>query len=62
MPVKITLVERTEDPRDYRVDFDRIAALGFEPRLRLADGIAEIAGAVRDGLIADPYAARYRNS
>ena len=62
IPVKITTVERSEDPRDYRVNFDRIGALGFEPRLRLADGIREVARAVGDGLIADPYAARYRNS
>jgi len=62
IPTKITLVERDEDPRDYRVDFDRIAALGFEPRMRLGDGIREIAHAVGTGLIADPYAARYRNS
>ncbi len=62
IPVSVTTVERDEDPRDYRVNFDRIAALGFSPRMRLADGIREIAGAVGDGLIADPYAARYRNS
>jgi nucleoside-diphosphate-sugar epimerase len=62
IPVKVTTLERTEDPRDYRVNFDRISALGFEPRMRLADGIAEIAGAVGAGLIADPYAQRYRNS
>ena len=62
IPVKVTTVERAEDPRDYRVNFDRIKTLGFEPRMRLPDGIEEIAGAVRDGLIADPYAARYRNS
>jgi nucleoside-diphosphate-sugar epimerase len=62
VPVKITTVERDEDPRDYRVNFDRIAALGFAPRLSLADGIREIAQAVGDGLIADPYAQRYRNS
>jgi nucleoside-diphosphate-sugar epimerase len=62
MPVKVTMVERDEDPRDYRVNFDRITALGFEPRMHLAAGIEEIAGALRDGLILDPYAARYRNS
>jgi nucleoside-diphosphate-sugar epimerase len=62
IPVKITSVGRDEDPRDYRVSFDRIKSLGFEPRMRLADGIAEVAGAVRDRLIVDPYAARYRNS
>jgi nucleoside-diphosphate-sugar epimerase len=62
IPVRITTVERDEDPRDYRVNFDRIATLGFTPRLRLADGIREIAQAVGDGLISDPYAQRYRNS
>ena len=62
IPVTVTTVERAEDPRDYRVNFDRITALGFEPRMRLPDGIEEIAGAVGDGLIADPYAQRYRNS
>jgi nucleoside-diphosphate-sugar epimerase len=62
MPLKVVNVERDEDPRDYRVNFDRIKALGFEPLMRLTDGIEEIAGAIRDGLIADPYAARYRNS
>ncbi len=62
IPVTLTMVERAEDPRDYRVNFDRIAALGFEARKRLPDGIREVASAVRDGLIVDPYAARYRNS
>jgi nucleoside-diphosphate-sugar epimerase len=62
VPVSITTVERSEDPRDYRVNFDRIDGLGFTPKMRLADGIREIAEAIRDGLIADPYAQRYRNS
>jgi nucleoside-diphosphate-sugar epimerase len=62
VPVAISTVERDEDPRDYRVSFDRIKALGFTPRLRLSDGIREIVQAVGDGLISDPYAQRYRNS
>lgn len=62
MPVRVTYVEKQEDPRDYRVNFDRIAALGFRANLRLPDGIREVATAVGEGLIEDPYAARYRNS
>ena len=62
IPVRMTTVERAEDPRDYRVNFDRISELGFKPRMRLPDGIGEIAAAVGTGLIADPYAQRYRNS
>jgi nucleoside-diphosphate-sugar epimerase len=61
VPVRLTTVDRDEDPRDYRVAFDRIAALGFAPQRRLADGIAEVALALREGLIQDPYASRYRN-
>lgn len=62
IPVRIINVEKDEDPRDYRVNFDRIEALGFQPRMRLADGIREISGAIKGGLISDPYHARYRNS
>jgi len=60
--VTIETVERDEDPRDYRVNFERIAALGFAPKMRIADGIREIAEAVGNGLIVDPFAQRYRNS
>ncbi len=62
IPVKLRYVERDEDPRDYRVCFDRIGAFGFVPKMRLPDGIREIAVALKDGLITDPYAARYTNS
>ncbi len=62
IPVKLIYVEKDEDPRDYRVSFDRISGLGFTPALRLPDGIREIAAAIKNGLITDPYAARYGNS
>lgn len=62
IPVKITYVEKDEDPRDYKVNFDRIKELGFVPNASLPDGISEIAAALRQGLILDPYDARYRNS
>jgi nucleoside-diphosphate-sugar epimerase len=62
VPVRLVYVERDEDPRDYRVCFDRISALGFVPKMRLPDGIREIAAALKNGLITDPYAAKYANS
>jgi nucleoside-diphosphate-sugar epimerase len=62
IPVRLRYVERGEDPRDYRVSFERIAALGFVPRMRLRDGIREVAEAIGSGLITDPYAIRYSNS
>ncbi len=62
MPVNVTYVDKQEDPRDYKVNFDRIAALGFRPRLELADGIREVAEALSNGMLGDPYSPRYRNS
>lgn len=62
IPVRLVYVERDEDPRDYRVSFDRVKALGFVPQMRLPNGIREIATALRDGLISDPFAAKYVNS
>ena len=62
IPVKLSSVEKDEDPRDYLVNFDRISTLGFEPRMRLDDGVREMAAGLRSGLITDPYAARYRNA
>lgn len=59
---EVRFVHRDEDPRDYRVDFTKIKErLGFEVDRTVPDGIAEIASAIRSGLISDPYAAKYRN-
>jgi len=55
-------VKKEEDPRDYRVSFDRInSELGFSITRTVENGIREIADVVRKGVIADfdhPY---YRN-
>jgi nucleoside-diphosphate-sugar epimerase len=48
-------VHKTEDPRDYRVSFERIQErLGFVVTRRVPDGIEEIAAALEAGLIDDP--------
>ena len=58
----VEFVQREEDPRDYRVSFERIRRdLGFQATRRVADGIAEVAELVRSGVIADLGAARWRN-
>lgn len=45
-------VQKDEDPRDYRVSFDRIRSeLAFEVSRRVPDGIREVATAIRGGLI-----------
>jgi nucleoside-diphosphate-sugar epimerase len=59
---RVRFVRRDEDPRDYKVAFDRIRAeLGFETTRTVPDGIAEVAAALDRGAFGDPYAARYRN-
>jgi len=51
------------DPRTYRVSFDRIERLwGFRATKRVRDGLEEIAAAVRNGRIADPYDGKHVNA
>jgi nucleoside-diphosphate-sugar epimerase len=58
----VKYVHRDEDPRDYKVSFDRIRAeLGFETLMTVPEGIAEVMTALDDGRFGDPYAGRYRN-
>lgn len=58
----VEFVHRDEDPRDYRVSFDKVSrALGFTPQHSVEDGIDEVLALLRSGLIEDPYAASYRN-
>jgi nucleoside-diphosphate-sugar epimerase len=55
-------VHKTEDPRDYRVSFERIQEhLGFTVTRRVPDGIEEIARALETGLVEDPADAAYYN-
>ncbi len=59
----VSYVRREEDPRDYRVNFGKIAReLGFTPQMSVADGVREIAAALDQGAFADPYASRYTNT
>jgi nucleoside-diphosphate-sugar epimerase len=58
----VNFVHKDEDPRDYRVSFEKFAdRIGFRPGRTLADGIDEVFGLLRSGLIADPYAPAFRN-
>ena len=59
---KVTYVKRDEDPRDYKVSFDKIReVLGFETERTVPDGIREIAQALDEDRWPDPWGARYRN-
>ena len=58
----VTYVDRDEDPRDYKVAFEKIrAVLGFETTRTVPDGIAEILAALDDHAFGDPYDERHRN-
>jgi len=58
----VRYVARSEDPRDYKVNFDKIhARLGYETLMTVPDGIAEVLAALEAGTFPDPFARRYRN-
>jgi nucleoside-diphosphate-sugar epimerase len=60
---RVSFVHRDEDPRDYKVSFDKIRSrLGFESDRIVPDGIAEIIAALDAGRFGDPFAATYRNT
>jgi nucleoside-diphosphate-sugar epimerase len=60
---RIRYVSRNEDPRDYRVSFEKIKErLGFRISRSVPDGIRQIIQVVRDGFIPNPDADEYRNS
>lgn len=58
----VEYVSKDEDPRDYRVSFDRIREeLGFEISLTVAEGIREVADLVNSGIVEDLDDPTYRN-
>jgi nucleoside-diphosphate-sugar epimerase len=60
---RVHYVRRDEDPRDYRVAFEKVRALlGFVPERRVPGGIAEVAEALAEGRFDDPFDDRYRNT
>lgn len=59
---RIDFVHRDEDPRDYRVSFEKFAErVGFKTERSVEKGIDEVLALVRSGLLDDPYHAVYRN-
>ena len=59
---KAIYVDKTEDPRDYRVNCDKIKnELGFTITKKVPDGIREIAKLMQSGLITDAHSQKFRN-
>jgi nucleoside-diphosphate-sugar epimerase len=58
----VSFVERSEDPRDYKVSFEKVKArLGFEPRTRVPEGIAELVRDLEEERFGDPFDPRTSN-
>ena len=59
---KIKYVKKNEDPRDYRVNCDKIKnELGFKISMTVPDGIKEIKRVIQENLIQDPENQKYYN-
>lgn len=58
----VQFVKKDEDPRDYRVSFERIEReLGYQTQRTVPQGIDEVTNLLRSGLLDDPFASIYRN-
>jgi nucleoside-diphosphate-sugar epimerase len=59
----VVFVSRDEDPRDYKVSFDKISTtLGFTVTTKVPEGVVEIVGALAAGAYPEPFGTQYRNS
>jgi nucleoside-diphosphate-sugar epimerase len=59
---RVEFVHKDEDPRDYRVSFEKVRSkLGFGVERRVSDGMDEVVALLGSGLVEDPYASIYRN-
>lgn len=60
--LKVKFVHKDEDPRDYRVNFDKInKTLGFQISRTVENGIDEILALLKSGGINNPDDCRYKN-
>src|SRR3954454_10345690 len=59
---KVEYVTRQEDPRDYKVSFEKIRdALGYQVTMTVPLGVEELMAALDDGRFPDAFDGRYRN-
>ncbi len=59
---KVNYVEMNEDPRDYRVNFDKIKnELGYTISKKVPEGIKEIYTLLKTGIVTDSYSEKFRN-
>jgi len=59
---EIEYVSKNEDPRDYRVSFEKIQKrLGYKISKTVPEGIKEIIQVVQDGFLNNPDDQKYKN-
>ena len=59
---EVSYVHREEDPRDYKVSFEKIRReLDFQTTMTVPDGIREVVSALASDTYQDPYDGAYRN-
>ena len=60
--LKVKYVKKDEDPRDYKVSFEKIKnVLGFQITKTVPQGMEEIIRVIKDNIISDPDNSRYSN-
>ena len=60
--VKVNYVDMNEDPRDYRVNFDKIKnELGYIITKKVPEGVKEIYTLLKTGIVTDSFAQKFRN-
>lgn len=60
--VKVNYVESSEDPRDYRVNFDKIKnELGYTITKKVPQGVNEIYTLLKTGIVTDSFGQKFRN-
>jgi len=59
---EVSYVHREEDPRDYKVSFEKVReVLGYEPRWKVPSGVEEIVEALEAERFGDPFDSRFSN-
>ena len=60
--VKVNYVDSSEDPRDYRVNFDKIKnELGYTITKKVPEGVKEIYTLLKTGIVTDSFGQKFRN-
>lgn len=60
--VNVKYVKKVEDPRDYRVSFEKInKKLNFKITKTVKDGVADVIKVIRDGFLLNPDDPKYTN-